>query len=343
MSFNSIDPTSEPYSGFTLFEFKADAGQQALRIDKFIVNFVEGASRSKVQQAIAAGHVLVNEKTVKANYKVRAGDEVKVMVEHEPETLEIIPEEIPLDVLFEDEHILVINKQAGLVVHPGVGNKRGTLMNALAYRFEVRPDFRGKRPWLVHRIDKNTSGLLVIAKSDEAMAILSSDFKSHSIERSYVALVWGVPEPSEGTINRNLARDQHDRKKYTVVAEEQGKQAITHYKLLEDYHFASLLECRLETGRTHQIRVHMKSLGHPLFNDEKYGGNRILKGVVFSKYKQFVDNCFKELPRQALHARSLGFQHPITKEHLSFTSPLPEDMKTVIDKWRTIRDQQNFG
>ena len=340
----SQEEDSNKEDRFIKHRFVAEAGQQALRLDKFIVNFVQNASRSKVQQAITQGQVLVNGKAEKPNYKVRAGDVVEVVLEEEPDVLEITPQDIPLDILFEDEYLMVLNKPAGMVVHPGHGNRDQTLLNALAHYFNVTPEFKGKRPWLVHRIDKNTSGLLVIAKTDEAMAKLSALFKKHDIKRTYQALVWGVPEEKEGTIDNFLGRDRQDRKKYTVVDEEHGgKRAITHYKVIEEFHFVSLVECRLETGRTHQIRVHLKSLGHPLFNDEKYGGHRILKGVVFSKYKQFIENCFKILPRQALHAKSLGFIHPITGEELHFESELPDDLNQILERWRTIRDNQNFS
>ncbi|MBR9861025.1 RluA family pseudouridine synthase [bacterium] len=342
---NDKDQTKEQNEGnFLRYTFVAEEGQKPLRIDKFLVNFIQHASRTKIQQAIENDQVLVNGQPVKSNHKVRALDEVKVVVNEEPEELEIIPQDIPLDVVYEDDDLLVINKAPGMVVHPGFGNKSGTLMNALAHRFNITPDFKGKRPWLVHRIDKNTSGLLVIAKNDKAMNGLSSQFKKHSIERKYVALVWGVPEEEEGTISTQIVRDQYDRKKYTTTDDEtKGKHAVTHYRVLEDFMFCSLIECRLETGRTHQIRVHLRHLGHPLFNDEKYGGNRILKGVVFSKYKQFIDNCFSILPRQALHAQTLGFKHPISGEVLSFTSELPEDLKQVIEKWRRMHSSKSFS
>ncbi len=331
--------------GYTQYEFMVDQGQEALRIDKFLVNRIVNASRSRIQTAIDRMQVLVNGNPVKANYKVRPSDHIEVKVDQLPTELKIEPEDIPLNIVFEDEHLMVIDKEAGMVVHPGVGNYNGTLLNALSHYFGVSVDHEGKRPWLVHRIDKNTSGLLVIAKSDIAMAGLSKQFKDHSIERKYWALVWGSPEEESGTISTYIARDQYDRKRYTTVGEEHpsGKWAVTHYNLLENFHFCSLLECQLETGRTHQIRVHMRHLGHPLFNDEMYGGEKILKGVVFSKYKQFIDNCFKILPRHALHAKTLGFIHPLSNEKMKFESELANDMLEVIEKWRTVSASNRFA
>lgn len=327
---------------FLRFQFIADTGQEPFRIDKFLVNRIEKATRTKVKDAIDSGNVKVNGKAVKASYKVKAGDIIDVLVDKEPNALEVIPQDIPLDVVYEDEVLMVINKPPGMVVHPGFGNIDGTLLNALAFRFNIKVEHSGKRPWLVHRIDKDTSGLLVIAKTDEAMTHLAAQFKDHSCERTYQALVWGSFAEPEGTIESYIGRDQYDRKKYVVYNEEKGKWAVTHYKVLEDYTYCSLVQCNLETGRTHQIRVHLKHLGHPLFNDTFYGGNRILKGVVFSKYKQFVENCFNTLPRQALHAKSLGFVHPTTGEWMQFDSELPQDMQLVIDKWRNVQSTYGF-
>ena len=341
---NNLKSDENSDEGYILYEFTADPGQEPLRIDKFLVNRILKASRSRIQSAIANDMVTVNGVAVKANYKIRPSDEVKVWVAELREQLEIVPEDIPLDIVYEDEDLMVINKKAGMVVHPGVGNFSGTLLNALSHYFQIEVDFEGKRPWLVHRIDKNTSGLLVIAKTDEAMVHLSAQFKAHSIERRYQALVWGELEEKEGTVESYIGRDQYDRKRFTNYSdEEKGKRAVTHYRLLEDFLYVSLIECKLETGRTHQIRVHMKQIGHPLFNDEKYGGDKILKGVVFSKYKQFIDNCFSILSRQALHAKSLGFVHPRTGKNVHFDSDLPDDVQEVLDKWRTVHSSNRFN
>lgn len=329
---------------FKRHEFVADQGQEALRIDKFLVNRILNATRTRVQAAIEKEQLSVNGRTVKANYKVRPGDSIVLIVEDTREETVLHAENIPIDIVYEDEDIMVINKPAGLVVHPGVGNYSGTLLNALAYHFKVELDFEGKRPWLVHRIDKNTSGLLVVAKHDDALNFLSAQFKAHSIERTYHALVWGSLEENEGTIETFIGRDQYDRKRFTTYDDpEKGKRAVTHYKVLEDFMYVSYIECKLETGRTHQIRVHMKHIGHTLFNDERYGGSKILKGVVFSKYKQFIENCFQALPRHALHAKSLGFIHPRSKEWIQFDSELPEDFKLVLNKWRTVHTNNRFS
>ena len=328
---------------FLKYSFVADAGQEPLRIDKFLVNRIEKATRTKLQEAIDAGQVIVNGKTVRSSYKVKAHDSIEVMVDKEPNEMIIHPEDIPLNIVYEDHDILIINKDAGMVVHPGYGNYSGTLLNALAFRLDKEAHHMGKRPWLVHRIDKNTSGLMVICKTDEAMASLAKQFHNHTIERTYYALVWGSLPEAEGTVSTFIGRDKYDRKKFTTYQEEGvGKWAVTHYKVLEDFMYTSLVQCNLETGRTHQIRVHMRHLGHPLFSDEVYGGNRILKGVVFSKYKQFVDNCFALLPRQALHAKSLGFEHPTTGEWMQFDSELPADMAKVVEKWRHANATYGF-
>ena len=330
---------------FLKYAFSVDPGQEPERIDKYLVNKIEGASRNKLQEAIERKQVVVNGKAIKSNYKVKPNDYIEVSVDKEPTEMDIVPEDIPLNIMYEDDDLMIINKVAGMVVHPGFGNYTGTLLNALAFRLEKKAIHRGKRPWLVHRIDKTTSGLLVVAKTDTAMAHLSRQFKDHSIERTYQALVWGSMQESQGTVDTIIGRDQYDRKRFVVLPQEEGrgKHAITHYKVLEDFLYTSLVECKLETGRTHQIRVHMKHLGHPLFSDDFYGGNRILKGVVFSKYKQFVDNCFSIMPRQGLHAKSLGFEHPTTKEWMQFESELPADMAKVVEKWRVTSQTYRFN
>ena len=328
---------------FLKYNFVVDDGQEPLRIDRYLVNFIQNASRNKLKEAIDKGQVTVNNKAVRASYKVKPADVIDVLVEKEPTELEIIPQDIPLDIVHEDDQILVVNKPAGMVVHPGFGNYDGTLLNALAFHFGASEmKMSEKRPWLVHRIDKDTSVLLVVAKTDEAMTFLAKQFKDHSIERTYNALVWGSLAESEGTISSYISRDKYDRKKYVVNQDEEGKWAVTHYKLLEDFMYCSLVQCNLETGRTHQIRVHLKHIGHTLFNDSFYGGDKILKGVVFSKYKQFIENCFNTLPRQALHAKSLGFIHPGTKEFVQFNSDLPTDISTVIEKWRKVNSTYGF-
>lgn len=329
---------------FVRYTFVVDEGQEPLRVDKFLVNRIEKATRNKLQEAIERKQVIVNEKAVKSNYKVKPGDDIVVLVDKEPNELEVLPEDVPLDVVYEDDDLMIVNKKPGMVVHPGYGNYSGTLLNALAFRLDDKATHIGNRPWLVHRIDKNTSGLLVIAKNDEAMAFLAEQFKNHTIERTYQALVWGVVEEDEGTISSIIGRDQYDRKRFVVLDNDsdRGKHAITHYKVLERFVYTTLLECKLETGRTHQIRVHLKHLGHPLFADDFYGGNRILKGVVFSKYKQFVENCFNTMPRQGLHAKSLGFVHPRSKEWMQFDSELYPDMQKVVEKWRNAAKAYGF-
>ena len=323
---------------FEHYRFVADSGQGHLRIDKFLVNRIENASRNKIQDAALAGCILVNEQAVKSNYKVKPNDVISVVMAYPPREIEIIPEDIPLDIVYEDEDLIIINKRPGLVVHPGYGNYSGTLVNALAWHFKDQPWFNSDdpRPGLVHRIDKDTSGLLVIAKTEVAKMKLALQFFEKTSTRTYQAIVWGTPEPEEGTITGNIGRSLKDRKLMTVFPDgEYGKPAVTHYSTLEKLGYVSLVECRLETGRTHQIRAHFKHLGHPLFNDERYGGHLILKGTTFTKYKQFVDNCFKLIPRQALHAKTLGFIHPATEEYMEFNTDLPEDMVQAIDKWRS--------
>lgn len=323
------------------FRFEATKGQMPLRVDKFLMNLVENATRNKIQQAAEAGNIIVNDIPVKSNYKVKAFDVVRIMLSHPPFENLILPENIPLDIVFEDDALLVINKPAGLVVHPGHGNYTGTLVNALAFHFENLPLNSSERPGLVHRIDKDTSGLLVVAKTEFAMTYLAKQFEEKTSEREYIALVWGNVAEDEGTVTGDIARHAKDRMQMAVVPDGEGKHAVTHYKVLERFGYVTLVSCKLETGRTHQIRVHMKSIGHTLFNDERYGGNLILKGTTFTKYKQFIDNCFKVLPRQALHAKTLGFVHPVTKEFMSFDTELPEDMKECIVKWKAYSNSHN--
>lgn len=322
---------------FEHYRFKADKGQNPLRVDKYLMNLVQNATRNKIQKAATAGNIFVNDKPVKSNYKVKGGDIVTVLFEHPPYEYLLVPENIPLDIVFEDDAIVVVNKPAGMVVHPGHGNYSGTLINALTYHFENLPNNSSNRPGLVHRIDKDTSGLLVIAKTENAMTDLAKQFFNKSTEREYVALVWGNVENDEGIIEGNIGRHPKNRLQNTVFENdenEQGKPAVTRYKVLERLGYVTLVSCRLETGRTHQIRVHMKHIGHTLFNDERYGGDKILKGTTFTKYKQFVENCFKVLPRQALHARTLGFVHPVSGEFMRFESPLPDDIENCLDRWR---------
>ena len=320
------------------YRFKADKGQNPLRVDKYLMNLIEKATRNKIQKAATAGNIYVNDVPVKSNYKVKGGDIVTVLFEHPPYEFLLVPEDIPIDIVYEDDAVIVVNKEAGMVVHPGHGNYSGTLINALTYHFENLPNNSSNRPGLVHRIDKDTSGLLVVAKTEEAMTHLAKQFFDKTTEREYVALVWGNVEEDEGTIEGNIGRHPKNRLQNTVYEnddEEKGKPAVTHYKVLERLGYVTLVSCRLETGRTHQIRVHMKYIGHTLFNDERYGGEKILKGTTFSKYKQFVDNCFKILPRQALHARTLGFVHPVTEEFMRFETPIPQDMDLCLEKWRS--------
>lgn len=329
---------------YVRFEFVADKGQSPIRIDRFLVDRIEGASRNKIKQAIDQGKVWVNDKYVKSNYKVRPEDHIEVLSFEEPKIYEVVPENIDIDVIYEDDYVLIVNKPAGMIVHPGVGNYTGTLSNALAYYLGNEIHNGDRHPFLVHRIDKNTSGLLLVAKDEDSTRFLADQFKAHTITRKYLALVWGRMEGDQGTIEANITRSKQNRKIFTVTHEEDvGKHAITHYKVLEDFTYVSLIECQLETGRTHQIRVHLKHRGHPLFSDETYGGNKILKGVVFSKYKQFVENCFNIMPRQALHAKTLGFIHPHTKREMFFDSELPEDFATVIERWRSVSSAYDFN
>ena len=320
---------------FEHFKVEVPKGQALLRIDKFLMGFIQNATRNKIQNAATNGDIYVNDIPVKSNYKVKPLDVVRIMLTHPPYDNTILPENIPLDIVYEDEALLVINKPPGFVVHPGHGNYTGTLVNALAYHFDNLPMNSSERPGLVHRIDKDTSGLLVVAKTEVAMTHLAKQFEAKTSEREYVALVWGNIKEDEGTIEGNIARHVKDRMQMAVFADpEIGKLAITHYKVLERLGYVTLISCKLETGRTHQIRVHLKYIGHTIFNDERYGGNLILKGTTFTKYKQFIDNCFKTLPRQALHAKTLGFEHPTTKEFMRFDTEIPKDMADCIDKWR---------
>lgn len=321
-------------------------GQEPLRIDKFLMGRIEGATRNKIQQGIEAERVLVNDKPVKSNYKIRPEDKIVIYQTYLPESNIIVAENIPFKIVYEDEALMVIDKQAGMVVHPGSGNPGGTLVNAVAYHLKKQnPDIDESelaRFGLVHRIDKNTSGLLVMAKTPKAMTHLAKQFFDHTVHRRYVALVWGDFEEDEGTVVAHVGRHQRFRKLFTTYPEgEHGKEAITHYKVIERFNYVTLIECRLETGRTHQIRVHMQSIGHPLFNDDTYGGDKIVKGTVFTKYKQFVDNCFALCPRHALHAQQLGFIHPVTNKQMNFKSELPDDMKAVIEKWRKYSSGSN--
>ncbi len=316
--------------------YVVDKGQEPLRIDKFLINRIEGISRNKIQNAAKADSVLVNGLPVKSNYKVKPGDVVTVVLDTPPYELKSEPENIPLEIVYEDEYLVVINKQAGLVVHPAPGNYTGTLINALLYHFkDIAKTNDPVRPGLVHRLDKDTSGIMVIAKDEFTMMHLANQFFKRTIQRNYSALVWGDFVEDKGTIEGHIGRNLRFRKIMDVFPEgDHGKEAITHYKIIERFGYVTLVDVKLETGRTHQIRVHMAHIGHPLFNDETYGGDRIVKGTVYSKYKQFVENCFSILPRQALHARTLGFYHPVLKKDLFFESKLPEDFSSLVEKWR---------
>ncbi len=325
---------------------KTDKGQEPYRIDKFLMNRIEGATRNKIQQALEDGMITVNGKPVKANYKVKGLEEIIIYTNTNPDTTDLVPEPMDIKIVYEDDALIIIDKPAGLVVHPGSGNYSGTLLNGMAYYMQQKfPGIDEKtlpRFGLVHRIDKNTSGLLVMAKTSDAASHLSKQFFHHTIERKYVALVWGDMAEDEGTIVAHVGRNQRFRKLFEAYPEgEHGKEAITHYKVLERFNYVTLVECKLETGRTHQIRVHMKHIGHTLFADTTYGGDKILKGTVFTKYKQFVDNCFAICPRQALHAKTLGFVHPTTGEHVFFESPLEQDIDQVIEKWRNYVKVRN--
>jgi 23S rRNA pseudouridine1911/1915/1917 synthase len=332
---NNIDFQEPEEELFEHYRFEVAKGQALLRIDKYLMLMVPNATRNKIQNAATSGDIYVNDVPVKSNYKVKPLDVIRILLSHPPFENRVDPEDIPLEIVYEDDALLLINKPPGLVVHPGHGNYTGTLVNALAFHFQNLPLNSSERPGLVHRIDKNTSGLLVIAKTEEAMSHLAKQFEDKTSEREYIALVWGNVKEDEGTIEGNIARHVKDRMQMAVFPEgDQGKHAVTHYKVLERFGYVTLVSCKLETGRTHQIRVHMKYIGHTLFNDERYGGDLILKGTTFTKYKQFIDNCFKTLPRQALHAKTLGFIHPVTKEFMQFDTELPQDMQDCIAKWR---------
>ncbi len=317
------------------YRFDVSKGQALLRIDKYLMGHIQNVTRNKVQKAADNGDIYVNDVPVKSNYKVKPGDVIRILFPHPPFENLIIPEDIPLDIVYEDEVLIVINKPPGLVVHPGHGNYTGTLVNALAYHYRDLPLNSSQRPGLVHRIDKDTSGLLVVAKTEHALAHLAMQFEKKTSEREYRALVWGNVKEDEGTVEGNIGRHLKDRMQMAVFPEgSDGKPAVTHYKVIERLGYVTLVSCKLETGRTHQIRVHMKYIGHTLFNDERYGGDQILKGTTFTKYKQFVDNCFKVLPRQALHAKTLGFVHPVSGDFMRFDSEMPADMEECIAKWR---------
>lgn len=334
------DTTPQEY--YENWRFTVDNGQSPLRIDKYLMVRIENASRNKIQRAADYDCIKVNGKPVKPSYKVKAGDLVQVFIDKQPREIQIIPQEIPLNIVYEDDYLIIVNKPANMVVHPAYGNYEKTMLNALYYYFlhskNNKPD---TKPLLVHRIDKDTTGLLVVTKTEEAQTLLAEQFYYHTIERTYTALVWGDLQEDNGVIDKNLARDPNNRKIITTVEPPQGKHAVTHWHVLKRFGYTTLIQCNLETGRTHQIRVHMKSIGHPLFGDKTYGGDQILKGNTSTKYKAFVENCFELLPRQALHATTLGFIHPITKEKLSFTSPLADDFQQVLNKWENYITDKN--
>jgi 23S rRNA pseudouridine1911/1915/1917 synthase len=332
---NSDTPEDLEEELFEHYRFDVPKGQLLLRIDKYLMNMIPNATRNKIQNAATGGDIYVNDIPVKSNYKVKPLDVIRIMLSHPPFENRVDPEDIPLNIVYEDDALLLVNKPPDFVVHPGHGNYTGTLVNALAFHFENLPMNSSERPGLVHRIDKDTSGLLVVAKTEAAMTHLAKQFEAKTTEREYIALVWGNVIADEGTIEGNIARHVKDRMQMAVFADpEIGKPAVTHYKVLERFGYVTLVSCNLETGRTHQIRVHMKHIGHPLFNDARYGGDLILKGTTFTKYKQFIENCFKALPRQALHAKTLGFMHPTTGEYMRFDTELPQDFQDCIEKWR---------
>ncbi len=337
MQEDNRDQDNEEQDLYEHHRFVVDKGQGLLRIDKYIYAKIEGISRNKIQQTAKAGNILVNGEAVRSNYKVKPGDQISIVMAYPPREIELLPENIPIDIVYEDDHVVVVNKQAGMVVHPGYGNYTGTLVNALVYHFDNLPHHGDDpvKPGLVHRIDKNTSGLLLVAKTEYAQSRLAKAFFDRTIVRVYHALVWGDFEEDNGTITGHIGRSLKNRKVMDVFPDgEHGKPAVTHFKVLERFGYVSLLECRLETGRTHQIRAHLKHIGHPLFNDATYGGDQIIKGTTFTKYKQFVKNCFAILPRHALHASTLGFSHPVSETDMFFDAPLAGDMQEVIEKWR---------
>jgi len=330
----SEDEVQELYEHF---RFTIDKGQSPVRIDKYVTAHIEGISRSRIQAAADAAYILVNGKAVKSSYSVKPSDTISIVMPYRRRGLEVLPENIPIDIVFEDDEVMVINKPAGLVVHPGHGNYSGTLINAIAWHLGIRDKVEGdeRMGMLVHRIDKNTSGLLVVAKTDEAQFYLAKQFYHHTVQRLYKALVWGNPVLEQGTVNYPIGRNQNDRLRFKAFTDgSQGKSAVTHYQVVERFGYVTLINCRLETGRTHQIRVHLDAIGHPLFNDDRYGGDRIRKGALYAKFAAFVENCFTLMPRHALHAETLGFVHPKTKEELLFSAPLPLDFRQVVDRWR---------
>lgn len=332
-------PADDEQGMFEHFRLNVDKGQEPMRVDKYMSTHLEDTSRHRIQCAIKEQYVRVNDKIVKANYIVRPGDIIRFVMPYRRRGMEILPQDIPLDIVYEDDDFLLVNKAAGMVVHPGHGHFEGTLINALAYHLGISqgPEAEDERMGiLVHRIDKDTSGLLVVAKNDESQLNLAHQFFEHSIDRRYVAVVWGNLKEDEGTIDANIGRDPNDRLRFRVYDDpEKGKHAVTHYRVLERFGFVTVVECKLETGRTHQIRVHFSSIGHPLFNDERYGGSEIRKGTIYAKYRQFIENCFKLCPRQALHAKTLGFVHPRTRKWIQFDSQMPDDMTALIEKWRS--------
>ena len=338
LELDDLQPEDEEQGMFEHFRLAVDPGQAPMRVDKFMATHLEDTSRHRVQTAIKEGYVRVGDKVVKANYIVRPNDIIRFVMPYRRRGVEILPEDIPLDIVYEDDDVLIVNKPAGMVVHPGHGNYDGTLINALAFHLGLRQEADAgdeRMGVLVHRIDKDTSGLLAVAKNDEAQLNLAKQFFDHSIDRRYHAIVWGNISEDEGTVDGNIGRDQSDRVCFRVYDDpEKGKHAVTHYRVLERFGYVTYVECRLETGRTHQIRVHMAHIGHPIFADEKYGGMEIRKGTVYAKYKQFIRNCFEICPRQALHAKTLGFVHPGTKKWIQFDSQLPSDMTALLDKWR---------
>ena len=333
---DDVEPVGDEAQLYEHFRVVVDRGQEMMRVDKYLFDRLTNASRNRIQKSAEAGFVMANNKPVKSSYKVKPMDVITIMMDRPRYENEVIPEDIPLNIVYEDKYLMIVNKPAGLVVHPGHGNYHGTLVNAIAWHMKDNPDYDANDPHvgLVHRIDKDTSGLLVIAKTPDAKTNLGIQFFNKTTKRRYRALVWGIVEQDEGTIIGNIGRNPKDRMQMTVLPDDQGKHAVTHYRVLERLGYVTLVECILETGRTHQIRVHMKHIGHVLFNDERYGGHEILKGTHFSKYKQFVNNCFDTCPRQALHAMTLGFVHPATGEEMYFTSEMPDDMTQLIDKWR---------
>ena len=334
---DDVEPVGDSPQLYEHFRVVVDRGQEMVRVDKYLFDRLPGVSRNRIQKAADAGFVMVGGRPVKSSYKVKPQDVVTLVMDRPRYEYEVIPEDIPLSIVYEDRYVMVVDKPAGLVVHPGHGNYHGTLVNALAWHMKDVPDYDANDPHvgLVHRIDKDTSGLLVVAKTPEAKTDLGLQFFNKTTRRRYRALVWGNVEQDEGTIVGDIGRNPRDRMQMAVLPEGQGKHAVTHYRVLERLGYVACVECILETGRTHQIRVHMKHIGHVLFNDERYGGHEILKGTRFAKYKQFVNNCFDICPRQALHAMTLGFRHPVTGQEMDFCSPLPDDMARLLDKWRS--------